>query len=82
MPFHYEIRLPIPLPDRWDAEVFWAIGNHPFTVSWERLDMMLQGKDQYGKRRYHKQILDTEHVDGIKRAVLHGLGMEEFLTDG
>lgn len=79
MPYHYEINLATPLPAPWNGNPFWAVGDHPMTVRFERLDLIRLKKDQYGKRRYCRHCLDEEDLKGVKRAVLAGIGFNDLL---
>ena len=75
MPFHYQIHLPSPLPDPWNASSCWAICDHPMTVSFARLNLIRLPKDQYGKRRYFKYRIGEEDQNGIKSALLAAFGI-------
>lgn len=63
MPYHYELLLEHPLPDRWSANPCWAICDHAMTVSFDRLNLIRIGKDQYGKRKYYQHIIDKSRSE-------------------
>lgn len=75
MPYHYQLNLQKPLPDRWNANPCWVIGDHPMTVGFDRLNLIRLGKDQYGKRCYYQHVLDTADLDGIRTSVKAALGL-------
>jgi len=51
-----------------------------YTVGFHRLDLIKLGKDQTGKRKYLKYNVKDQELLSIKQAVLHGLGLSEFLN--
>ncbi len=75
MPYHYELNLANPLPDRWNNNPCWVICDHPMTVGFDRLNLIRLGKDQYGKRKYYQHCLDIDDINGIKNAVKSALGL-------
>lgn len=75
MEYHYELNLAYPLPAPWDSNPFWAICDHPMTVSFDRLDLIRLQKDQYGKRRYYRKTIDPVDMTEIQKALTHALGL-------
>ena len=51
-----------------------------YTVSFDRLFMPFNGKDDSGKRIYDVRIIDKSDLIKIQQCLLHGLGMT-VLTD-
>lgn len=77
MPYHCKIELPVALPCPWDTNPFWAICDHPMTVSFDRLNLIRLKKDQYGKRKYYQKKLDQEDLNNIRTGLLLALGLEK-----
>lgn len=75
MPYHYKLTLSAPLPEPWSATECWVICDHPITVSFERLNLVGTGKDQYGKRKYLRVKVDIKDVEGIRIALKAALGL-------
>jgi uncharacterized protein YifN (PemK superfamily) len=75
--WHYEINWDPLLPSPYDkSPTCWALGDHVYTVSYERLSLFLGGKDPQGKRIYPKLYLKPEQLAGVRAAIRAGLLLE------
>jgi hypothetical protein len=74
MPYHYELVFEPPMPEPWNGNPCWVICDHPFTVSFERLNLIRLEKTKEG-RQYKRITLDVTHVKGLQTALKAGLGL-------
>jgi mRNA interferase MazF len=75
LPFHKQIDIPFPLPQRWGNQTRWIKGDMVNAVGFHRVDLLRLGKDQAGTRIYQTSILDDALFAVVKRCVLHGMGL-------
>lgn len=47
-----------------------------YTVSFVRLSIPHNGKDEYGKRIYDCRVLDSQDLSNVQECVLYGLGLK------
>lgn len=74
LPYHVRLDLDLPLP--WGLKPRWAKADMVSTVCFGRLDMFRTDRDRVSGRRKYLQIkVNTEQLDAVKAAVLHGLGL-------
>lgn len=79
MPYHYELNLDNPLPERWNKNPCWAICDHSMAVGSDRLDLIRLGKDHTGKRRYYQHKIGAEDLHNIRLSVLHSIGLGHLI---
>lgn len=70
MPYHYKLYFPKQLPPPFNSEYKWAKGDMLATVSFDRLNLPYEGKDDKGKRKYLTMIIETEDLRRIRDRVL------------
>ena len=75
LPYVVEVSLDRPLPAPFDGDRAWAKCDMLSTVCFGRLDLFRDGKDQYGKRKYLKIMLNSDAFEEVRRGVLAGLGI-------
>ena len=75
MPYHYRLTLANPLPSPWDANPCWVICDHPFTVAFERLDLV-GCERRNGKRTYLQVRLPQTDIDAIQAGLRSALGLK------
>jgi mRNA interferase MazF len=75
MPYHHEMTLLSPLPRPWTSPSFWIKGDMVYSVSYERLDLIGLGKDEFGKRQYHMTPISDDQLKQVYACVLHRLGL-------
>ena len=80
MPYHHKLYLIPKLPAPYDASFHWVKADMIYTVSFERLFLLHNGKDASGKRNYDDRIIDKADLIKIQQCILHGLGLTG-LTD-
>lgn len=76
-PHHLQIH-PESLPARLAKGQTWAKGDMLYTVSFERLDRVRDGKDRNGRRRYVAPRLPPAEFQAVQRAVAIGLGLDQM----
>ncbi|QGT77928.1 type II toxin-antitoxin system PemK/MazF family toxin [Guyparkeria halophila] len=69
MPYHHVLHLDPPLPPPFDSVVNWVKADLLATVSFERLKMPFDGKDEEGRRRLVKRCVSTEDLDEIRECI-------------
>lgn len=79
-PYHYRLHTIPPMPAPYNSASHWVKADMIYTVSFERLFLMFDGKDANGKRIYDQRIIDAADLLKIRACVLHALGMTS-LTD-
>jgi mRNA interferase MazF len=78
MPYHYQLTIPFPLPDRWSAKTCWAKCDMIYSAGFHRVDLLRLGKES-GRRIYQTECIPDESFRNLQRAMLHGLGLS-YLT--
>ncbi|MDD5271988.1 MAG: type II toxin-antitoxin system PemK/MazF family toxin [Methylovulum sp.] len=78
--YHYKLHMDPVLPHPYDASAHWVKADMVYTVSFDRLHLMFDGKDASGKRHYDLRVIDKADLIKIQQCVLHGLGLTA-LTD-
>jgi uncharacterized protein YifN (PemK superfamily) len=78
MPYHQELFFDPPLPEPWNTNPCWAICDHAMTVSFQRLNLIRLGRDQYGKRKYYRFRLDKERLHAIRKAIVFSIGLGDL----
>jgi mRNA interferase MazF len=74
-PFHYRIKWDPLLPKPYNTSKYsWVKGDHIYTVSFDRLDLLRITRDQSGKRIYDYRTLAPDQMEKIQAAVRAGLG--------
>jgi uncharacterized protein YifN (PemK superfamily) len=73
--YHAEIKLPFALPPPYDAETQWVKGDMVNTVSFDRLNLIRLGKDQFGARRYLLTPVGPALLDVVQKCMLAGVSL-------
>ena len=74
-PFHHRMD-PCSLPGKLARRETWAKCDMLATVSLERLDRVMVGKESGGKRIYVAEQILAEDLEAIRRGVMIALGIE------
>ena len=74
-PYHHKLHISPPLPHPYDADVCWVKADMVYTVSFDRLSLPFNGKDNSGKRIYDMRILNPIEFAQVQQCVLNGLGL-------
>lgn len=80
MAYHHKLYIEPPLPEPYNAHFHWVKADMIATVSFERLTLPFDGKNNTGKRLYDLRVIDKADLIKIQQAMLHGLGLTA-LTD-
>ncbi|HCN89058.1 MAG TPA: type II toxin-antitoxin system PemK/MazF family toxin [Oxalobacteraceae bacterium] len=78
--YHYRLHTSPLLPAPYDSPSHWVKGDMIYTVSFARLFLLSNGKDDRGTRIYDQRVIDQSDLLKIQAAVLHGIGLTR-LTD-
>ena len=81
-PWHCLINTPDPLPAPYDSKVHWLKGDMAGVVSYDRLFVPFQGKDEHGHRIWVKRKLNHEDMKKIRRCVASALGITALDFEG
>jgi len=73
--YHCTVKLATPLPAPFDSPEMWVKADMITTVAFCRLDLIRTGRDQYGKRKYLKVLLEPYQLKIVHQCVLHALGL-------
>jgi len=74
-PYHFKLHVTPTLPAPYNADFHWVKADMLYTVSFERLFLLHNGKDANGKRIYDVRVIDKTDLLKIQQCVLHGLGL-------
>lgn len=80
MPYHHKLCTEPVLPAPYDSKYHWVKGNMLYTVSFSRLYLFTNGKDENGKRIYDARVPEKDDMIKVHQCILHGLGLQS-LTD-
>ncbi len=75
MPYHHKLIIDPVLPEPYNAPFHWAKADMLYTVSFARLFLVSNGKDNQGRRLYIVRVIEREDFIKIQECVLHGLGL-------
>ena len=75
MPYHHKLYVNPELPEPYNANFHWVKADMIYTVSFERLYLLRDGKDNKGKRIYDDRVIDKADLLKIQQCILHGLGL-------
>lgn len=78
--YHFKLHVSPVLPAPYDADFHWVKADMIYTVSFRRLFLPFDGKDQSGKRNYDVRVIDKADLLKIQECLLHGIGLGA-LTD-
>lgn len=78
--YHFKLHVAPLLPAPYNADFHWVKADMVYTVSFDRLSLLFDGKDGSGKRIYDVRVIDKSDLLKIQSCVLHGLGLST-LTD-
>jgi uncharacterized protein YifN (PemK superfamily) len=73
--YHAAIDIRPALPGGFASEGVWVKGDMIYAVSLDRLDFIRSGRDELGRRTFHRTPLDDDAVRIVRRCVLAGLGL-------
>ena len=74
-PYHFRLHTTPALPAPYDADFHWVKADMIYTVSFSRLFLPFDGKDEGGNRIYDVRVVDQADLLQIQQCVLHGLGL-------
>jgi len=73
--YHHKLYFNPVLPEPYSSEFKWVKCDMVYTVSFERLSLLFNGKDELGKRIYENHIISTDELLKIQQCVLIALGI-------
>jgi len=73
--YHHKLYIDPVLPEPYSSEFKWVKCDMVYAVSFERLSLLFNGKDEFGKRTYENRIINSEDLLKIQQCVLIGLGL-------
>ena len=73
--YHYKLCTDPPLPDPYSSEWQWVKADMLYTVSFDRLHLPADGKENDGKRIYDIRTISNEDLHEIQQCIRHGLGL-------
>ncbi len=76
----WHARLQVDLPNPYSSPEVWLKGEFLYTVSYDRLFLLRQGKDEDGNRIYTYPRLSNEQIKIVWDCVLHGLGRSDIVN--
>lgn len=76
--YHYKLLLDPPLPPPNDKPFCWVKADMIYTVSFDRLMLPFEGKDNSGKRIYDQRVLSDDDFRIIQKCLLHGVGLSKL----
>ncbi len=74
-PYHFKLHVAPVLPEPYNADFHWVKADMLYTVSFGRLFLLFDGKDDNGNRKYDTRVVDRADLLKIQQCVLHGLGL-------
>jgi mRNA interferase MazF len=78
--YHHKLHVDPVLPRPYNAKFHWVKADMVYTVSFDRLFLPFEKKDDDGKRVYDTRVVDKADLLKIQQCMLHGLGLTT-LTD-
>lgn len=78
MDYHFQLTIDPPLPSPISDPNPWVKGDMLTTVSFKRLKVPFDGKDDEGKRRDVVFVLDEHQLREVKRCALYGIGFPDL----
>lgn len=75
-PYHHKMFFNPLLPEPYTNPFSWVLGDMIYTVGFERLKSLSNGRDEQGKRIYDARILDATTMDIVMNCVRNGLGIK------
>ena len=81
-PYHHKLVLDEPLPAPYDAGAHWVKADMIYTVSFARLYLPSEGKDEQGKRVYDARTVTDEDLLAIRKCILHSIGISNWTGPG
>jgi uncharacterized protein YifN (PemK superfamily) len=74
-PFHYKLQTNPPLPSPYDKEFHWVKGDMLYTVSFGRLSLLFDGKNDEGKRVYDTRCITNQELLSVQNCIRNSLGL-------
>jgi len=74
-PYHALIEFYPKLPVKFDVKDVWVKGDMIYTVSFERLELIKNGRDRSGKRKYYTSKLPRKSFEKVMKCVQNGLAI-------
>lgn len=75
-PYHYKLLINPLWPGPYNSPFQWIKGDLVYTVSFDRLFVMANGRDSSGKRIFDPPVLSTDELKKVKGCVLSALGFK------
>lgn len=76
--YHYRLHTSPRLPAPYDSDHHWVKADMLYTVSFDRLFLLLIGKDAQGVRQYDTRVIEKAELRSIQACALHGLGLSDL----
>ena len=73
--YHYKLSTVPPMPAPYTSAWHWVKADLVYTVSFERLHLMLESKGEGGKRVYDQRVISEADLNAIKLCLMKGLGL-------
>ena len=73
--YHCELDVQFRIPKPWGNRTRWVKGDMLYSVSFDRADLLLLGKDEAGRRRYQTDTISSRDLARVQACVLHGLSL-------
>ena len=77
-PYHHKLCLTPPLPSPYSASCMWVKGDMIYSVSFERLSLLFDGRKKNGKRNYIIRQISKEDLAKVEICVVNGLGIKNI----
>lgn len=75
VPYQFQIEIDPPLPAPWHEGPNWVKADMMFAASFDRLDLIRDGKDECGNRKYREHIISETDLKRVRSCLLKSLGM-------
>lgn len=79
-PYHFKLHVTPALPSPYDSAFHWVKADMVYTVAFDRLHLLFNGKDESGRRKYDVRVVDKADLMKIQACVLHGLGLTRLTS--
>lgn len=73
--YHFRLQTDPVLPHPYNKEYHWVKADMLYTVSFSRLSLLFEGKDDQGKRIYDERVICAADLKKVQECMLYGLGM-------
>jgi len=76
--YHYELELPVTLPEPWNSQKSWVKADMFSTVCYDRLSPIRLGRNRQGNRIYYNSLVPAKDMKAIQAAVLSALNLNHL----